>query len=108
MTDDAFQLSAHDVRHQEFHRGLRGYDATQVDDFKERIAQVSREVHSVPPAEGFTEVLLPGELEWREERRRRADGIPLYDEDWTALVQGLARAGLPAEELAGRYAPEAG
>jgi DivIVA domain-containing protein len=39
MTDDAFQLSAHDVRHQEFHRGLRGYDPTQVDDFKERIAQ---------------------------------------------------------------------
>ena len=47
-------------------------------------------------------MLLPGELEWREERRRRADGIPLYDEDWTALVQGLARAGLPAEELAGQ------
>jgi DivIVA domain-containing protein len=39
MTDDGFQLSAHDVRHQEFHRALRGYDATQVDDFKERIAQ---------------------------------------------------------------------
>jgi ureidoglycolate dehydrogenase (NAD+) len=76
--------------------------------FRERIDQLSRDVHSVPPAEGFAEVLLPGELEWREERRRRADGIPLYDEDWTALVQGLARAGLPAEELAGRYAPEAG
>jgi ureidoglycolate dehydrogenase (NAD+) len=76
--------------------------------FKERIDQLSRDVHSVPPAEGFKEVLLPGELEWREERRRRADGIPLYDEDWTSLVQGLARAGLPAEELAGRYAPEAG
>ncbi|MHB1330025.1 MAG: DivIVA domain-containing protein, partial [Gemmatimonadales bacterium] len=26
MSDDAFQLSAHDVRHQEFHRVLRGYD----------------------------------------------------------------------------------
>jgi ureidoglycolate dehydrogenase (NAD+) len=76
--------------------------------FKERIDQLSRQVHAVPPAEGFKEVLLPGELEWREERRRRADGIPLYDEDWTALVQGLARAGLPAEELAGKYAPEAG
>lgn len=39
MSDDAFQLSAHDVRHQEFHRVLRGYDPVQVDDFKERIAQ---------------------------------------------------------------------
>lgn len=39
MTDEGFQLSAHDVRHQEFHRVLRGYDPTQVDDFKERMAQ---------------------------------------------------------------------
>jgi len=39
MTDEGFQLSAHDVRHQEFHRTLRGYDPVQVDDFKERIAQ---------------------------------------------------------------------
>jgi len=39
MTEEGFQLSAHDVRHQEFHRTLRGYDPVQVDDFKERIAQ---------------------------------------------------------------------
>jgi DivIVA domain-containing protein len=39
MTEDGFQLSAHDVRHQEFHKALRGYDQVQVDDFKERIAQ---------------------------------------------------------------------
>ncbi|MGE0554497.1 MAG: DivIVA domain-containing protein, partial [Gemmatimonadales bacterium] len=39
MTDDGFQLSAHDVRHQEFQRSLRGYDVSQVDDFKERMAQ---------------------------------------------------------------------
>jgi len=39
MTEDGFQLSAHDVRHQEFGRVLRGYDPSQVDDFKERIAQ---------------------------------------------------------------------
>ncbi len=39
MTEDGFQLSAHDVRHQEFGRAMRGYDPSQVDDFKERIAQ---------------------------------------------------------------------
>lgn len=39
MSDDAFQLSSHDVRHQEFPRTLRGYDRVQVEDFKERIAQ---------------------------------------------------------------------
>jgi DivIVA domain-containing protein len=39
MTEEGFQLSAHDVRHQEFQRSLRGYDVSQVDDFKERMAQ---------------------------------------------------------------------
>jgi ureidoglycolate dehydrogenase (NAD+) len=75
--------------------------------FTGRIDALSRQVHSIPPSEGFKEVLLPGELEHREEQKRRKQGIPLYDEDWTALVQGLARAGLPAEELAAKYAPDA-
>lgn len=75
--------------------------------FRERIDRLWRQVKSIPPAEGFGEVLMPGELEHREEGRRRSEGIPLYDEDWTALVQGLARAGLPAEELGARYAPRA-
>lgn len=39
MSDAGFQLSAHDVRHQEFQKTLRGYDVAQVDDFKERMAQ---------------------------------------------------------------------
>jgi ureidoglycolate dehydrogenase (NAD+) len=76
-------------------------------EFGERVDQLWRHIHSIPPAEGFGEVLAPGELELRTERKRRAEGIPLYDEDWTAIVQGLARAGLPAEEIGSRYAPEA-
>jgi ureidoglycolate dehydrogenase (NAD+) len=75
--------------------------------FGERVDALWRHIHSVPPGQGFGEVLAPGELELRTERTRRAEGIPLYDEDWTALVQGLARAGLPAEDLGSRYAPEA-
>lgn len=75
--------------------------------FAERVDRLSRQVHSIPPAESASEVLLPGEIEWREEQKRRTKGIPLYDEDWTALVQGLARAGLPAEELGEKFAPEA-
>lgn len=38
MTDDAFGLTSHDIRHQEFSRGMRGYDVRQVDEFRERIA----------------------------------------------------------------------
>jgi ureidoglycolate dehydrogenase (NAD+) len=75
--------------------------------FGERVDALRRQIRAVPPAEGFGEVLAPGEVELRIERKRRAEGIPLYDEDWTAIVQGLAGAGLPAEELGSRYAPEA-
>lgn len=39
MTDDAFHLTSHDVRAQEFQRTLRGYDPTQVDEFKQRLAE---------------------------------------------------------------------
>ena len=38
MTQNAFHLTSHDIRAQEFHRKVRGYDPAQVDDFKERMA----------------------------------------------------------------------
>ena len=74
--------------------------------FAERVDRLIREAKTVTPAEGFSEVLLPGELEWNEERRRTQEGIPLYDGDWAALVANLEAAGLP-RELVERYAPEA-
>jgi DivIVA domain-containing protein len=39
MTEDAFHLTSHDVRAQEFQRAIRGYDTTQVDEFKQRMAE---------------------------------------------------------------------
>jgi DivIVA domain-containing protein len=36
MTDDVFNLTPHDVRGQEFARAFRGYDASQVEEFRER------------------------------------------------------------------------
>lgn len=38
MTDDAFHLTPHDIRAQEFARVMRGYDKAQVDEFRERVA----------------------------------------------------------------------
>jgi DivIVA domain-containing protein len=39
MTDDAFHITAHDVRAQEFSRVLRGYDPAQVEEFKQRLSE---------------------------------------------------------------------
>ncbi|MDP8921946.1 MAG: Ldh family oxidoreductase [Chloroflexota bacterium] len=78
---------------------------TERETFLARVDQLVRDAKSVPPAEGFSEVLLPGELEWREERRRSKAGIPLEEADWAALVENLGKAGLSAE-LVERYAPD--
>ena len=39
-----------------------------------------------PPAEGFTEVLYPGEIEWNKEQLRRKEGIFVEDETWAQLT----------------------
>lgn len=38
MSDDAFHLTPHDVRAQEFQRTMRGFDPVQVESFKDRLA----------------------------------------------------------------------
>jgi LDH2 family malate/lactate/ureidoglycolate dehydrogenase len=74
--------------------------------FVERVDQLSREAKSIKPAEGFSEVLLPGELEWREEQRRKQHGIPMPEGDWGALLRSLEAADLP-RDLVERFAPDA-
>lgn len=39
MSENAFHLTSHDVRAQEFQKGFRGYDPVQVDEFKQRLAE---------------------------------------------------------------------
>lgn len=53
MSDDAFHLTPHDIRAQEFQPAMRGYNRVQVDEFKLR---VSEEV----------ERLLRERLQWEE------------------------------------------
>src|SRR5882762_7074118 len=38
MNDDAFNLTPHDIRKQEFRKTLRGYDTNGVEDFRVRVA----------------------------------------------------------------------
>ena len=73
---------------------------TDLETYTARIDQLYRDAKSITPAEGFTEVLLPGELEWRSEQQRLQSGIPLYEADWTALSGGLEKAGIPADIVA--------
>lgn len=74
--------------------------------FADRVARLVADATSIPPAAGFDEVLLPGDLEARTFAERSRTGIPLYEEDWAAMQEGLAAAGLDTAELARRFGPE--
>jgi uncharacterized oxidoreductase len=62
-----------------------------LDEFKREMAEFVKYVKDTPPADGFKEVLYPGEIEYRTEQQRRRDGIPIEDETWRQLT-GLATA----------------
>jgi LDH2 family malate/lactate/ureidoglycolate dehydrogenase len=67
---------------------------TDLATFNERAEQLVDDAHGVAPAAANGSVLLPGELEWREETRRKTHGAPIEAGDWQALVVGLERAGI--------------
>ena len=52
------------------------------------------EVRAIPPAEGFDEVVVPGDLEARARAGRRANGIPLLYDVWDSLVETAASLGI--------------
>ena len=63
-----------------------------LEEFKASVDDFARFVKASPPAEGFQEVLYPGEIEWRTENQRRSDGIFVEDATWQdiwSLVKDL-------------------
>jgi uncharacterized oxidoreductase len=63
-------------------------------DFKAEIEAFVRYLKTTPPAEGFDEVLYPGEIEYRTEQRRRREGIPIEDATWKRLGEVATRFGI--------------
>lgn len=57
-----------------------------LEEFKREIAAFVAYLKETPPAAGFTEVLYPGELEYRTAQQRRRDGIYVEDETWGQLT----------------------
>ena len=55
--------------------------------FLETVERVAERLKAVPPAEGFSEILLPGEPEARSREQRSRDGIPLPDATWETILE---------------------
>ena len=63
-------------------------------DFKAQVEAFVRYLKETPPAEGFDEVLYPGEIEYRTAQRRRREGIPIEDKTWGRLLEVGERFGI--------------
>jgi LDH2 family malate/lactate/ureidoglycolate dehydrogenase len=64
-------------------------------EFKTRLDRLIAHLKSAPPADGYNDVLVAGEPEWRTEEERLRTGIPLPDEVWQALLSVGLRLGVP-------------
>jgi uncharacterized oxidoreductase len=67
---------------------------TELNHFKEMMEGLSSFMKATPPAEGFDEVFLPGELDFQRVARRQEDGIPLDDTTWDHIKQAGERFGI--------------
>jgi len=67
--------------------------------FKQRIDKLIRSVKSSPTAPGFTEILIPGEPEYREEEKRSKAGIPIPDAAWKTLENACKEYGVDVAEI---------
>ncbi|HVZ07027.1 Ldh family oxidoreductase [Rhodopila sp.] len=64
--------------------------------FKQEVTEFAQYLKSTPPAQGFTEVFYPGEVEFRKEQDRRKNGVPVEEATWSRLkdlAQGYGLAG---------------
>jgi len=69
-------------------------DFVDPDDFKNQVESLTQFVKSSRLAPGFSEILVPGEFEHREQSKRRAKGIMIDDETWRKLVDTARAAGV--------------
>jgi LDH2 family malate/lactate/ureidoglycolate dehydrogenase len=53
--------------------------------FQQSVEDFSEFLLATPPAEGFTEILYPGQLEERTKAERERSGVPVDDQSWTEL-----------------------
>ena len=64
-----------------------------LDVFKREVAEFAEYLKATQPAEGFDEVLYPGEIEHKQEMERRRDGIQVEDATWVKLA-ALLKSGV--------------
>ena len=65
-----------------------------LDEFLEEVGQFAERVKSAPPADGFEEVLLPGEKSHRVREHRLRAGMPVDESAWEQITSVAAELGV--------------
>ncbi len=65
-----------------------------VEEFAERMKKLIEMTKSSSPAEGYDEVLVAGEPEWRTEAIRLRDGVPVSEPLWNSIAEIAAKHGV--------------
>jgi LDH2 family malate/lactate/ureidoglycolate dehydrogenase len=68
-------------------------------DYMRAAAEFLETVKDCPPAEGFTEVMLPGEPERRLYESRLRDGIPMPESTWTLIRETAERLNISLDDI---------
>lgn len=63
-------------------------------DYQNRAEEMAQRIRAVPPAPGFEEVMLPGDMETRATAARQQDGIPIHDDVWQGIVDTASSLGI--------------
>ncbi|MGD2200944.1 MAG: Ldh family oxidoreductase [Candidatus Bathyarchaeota archaeon] len=73
-----------------------------VETFKEGIDALIDDMKSSRLAEGFEEILIPGEPEWRQLEKRRKEGLYLDDEIYQRILETAESKGVDTSRYRGR------
>lgn len=70
--------------------------------FIELMDTLCKHMTRTPPAPGYTEVVMPGTLDFRMRKKRLAEGIPVAEETWQQILDVARRVGakidLPSDQ----------
>jgi LDH2 family malate/lactate/ureidoglycolate dehydrogenase len=72
---------------------------TPLGQFKERLDRTIDSAKEARLEQGFEEILMPGERGYREEERRRREGVPIYGRIWEKVEKLWASRGLDVRNV---------
>jgi len=78
----------------QFHMAIDVGKLQPIDQFKASSDEFIHALGAVAPAEGFERVIVPGEIEAKNEEQRKKEGVPIRDEVWEGVMEVAAKLGI--------------